>query len=147
MSTLWSSTLTGKCTHLRLSDVEQRFFVVVRVRLGWLAGVGVHVVVDGITQLSVPTCRKNELHVHGGGGFILACKDFGVNVQPFIPCLPFFFFFWVEISSCTLIPLFMLECSLTNCMWAHFQTASHTVPEQQHSLPTPSSLGQGSMHA
>ena len=37
------------------------------------------------------------------------CEDFFENVPPFIPCLCFFFFgfvFEVEISSCTLIPLF-----------------------------------------
>ena len=50
-----------------------------------------------------------------GGGFFLACEDFGENVPPFIPrlrsivvvvvfvCL----FFHMEISSRALIPLFM----------------------------------------
>ena len=33
-------------------------------------------------------------------------QGFGENVWPFIPCLPFFFFFKVEISLRTLIPLF-----------------------------------------
>ena len=42
------------------------------------------------------------------GGFFLACEDFGgKKVRPFIPRLRFFFFFFeVEISSRTLIPLF-----------------------------------------
>ena len=35
----------------------------VGVRLGGLTGVGVHVVVDGIAQLSVPTCTNHILHV------------------------------------------------------------------------------------
>ena len=46
-----------------------------------------------------------------GGGIFFACEDFGENVRSFIPCLRFFFFFFsffeVEISSHTLIPLFM----------------------------------------
>ena len=52
-----------KYTNLCLPHVEQRLFVVVGVRLGGLTGVGVHVVVDGIAQLSVPTCTNNVLHV------------------------------------------------------------------------------------
>ena len=45
----------------------------------------------------------------GGGGFFLACEDFGEKVRPFIPCLRFLIFFLseVEISLCTLIPIFM----------------------------------------
>ena len=52
-----------KLTDLCFPHVEQRLFVVVGVRLGGLTGVGVHVVVDGITQLSVPTCTNHILHV------------------------------------------------------------------------------------
>ena len=44
----------------------------------------------------------------GGGCFLLAeDDDFGENVRLFIPCLRFFFFFKVERSSRTLIPLIM----------------------------------------
>ena len=43
----------------------------------------------------------------GSGGFLLTLRGFGDNVQPFIPRLHFFFFLKVEISSCTLIPVFM----------------------------------------
>ena len=43
----------------------------------------------------------------GSGGFFLACDDILENVRPFIPRLRLFFFFYkVEISSRTLIPLF-----------------------------------------
>ena len=35
------------------------------------------------------------------------------------------------------------ECSLTSCMWARSRIGSHTMPEQPHSQPTPTSLGQG----
>ena len=52
-----------KHTDLCLPHVEQRLFVVVGVRLGGLTGVGVHVMVDGIAQLSVPTCTNHILHV------------------------------------------------------------------------------------
>ena len=40
----------------------------------------------------------------------LACEDLERMFEPFIPHLRFFFFFKAEISSCTLIPLFMPEC-------------------------------------
>ena len=60
----------------------------------------------------------------------------------------------VEISSHTLIPLFgqdqstvaqraemtVTECSLASCVWACFLIGSHTMPGQQHSLPTPTSF-------
>ena len=52
-----------KHTDLCLPHVEQRLFVVVGVRLGGLTGVGVHVVVDGIAQLSVPSCTNHRLCV------------------------------------------------------------------------------------
>ena len=43
----------------------------------------------------------------GGGGFFPRSRGFWENVRPFIPLLRFFhFIFKVEISSCTLIPLF-----------------------------------------
>ena len=53
--------------------------------------------------------------LHGSGGFFLACQDFGENVRPFISRLSCFVclfvcfacLFGVEISSRTLIPLFM----------------------------------------
>ena len=38
------------------------------------------------------------------------------------------------------------ECSLTSCVWGCFQIDSHTMPGQQHSQLTPTSLGQGCMH-
>ena len=42
-------------------------------------------------------------------GFFHTCEDFSGKVGLFIPHLHFFFFFLkVKISSCTLIPLFML---------------------------------------
>ena len=60
----------------------------------------------------------------------------------------FFFFFEVEISLRTLIPLFFLcqdqpkvaqraemtvvKCSLMSCMWARFLIGSHTMPTIQH---------------
>ena len=48
-----------------------------------------------------------EIHgSSGGGGFFLACEDFGECTTIHSP-LTHFFFFKVEISSCTLIPLFM----------------------------------------
>ena len=60
-------------------------------------------------------------------GVFLACEDFWENVAPFLACA---FFFQVEISSSTLIPLFMpgsvhsgsttettvAECFLTSCV-------------------------------
>ena len=33
-------------------------------------------------------------------------------------------------------------CSLTSCVWARFLIGSHTMLEQRHSKPTPTSLGQ-----
>ena len=54
------------------------------------------------------------------GGLYRACdEDFGENVRPFIPRLLFFFFFFdVEISSRTLIPLFvpgLVNSGLASC--------------------------------
>ena len=46
---------------------------------------------------------------YGGGGFTLASKDFGRMFDHSPPAFFFFFFFNVEISSHTLIPLFMLN--------------------------------------
>ena len=66
-----------------------------------------------------------------GAGFFLARKNIGGMLDhSFIPRLRFFFFFKVEISSRTLIPLFMpdhstvaqqaektvAECSLSSCV-------------------------------
>ena len=59
-------------------------------------------------------------------------------------------FLKVEISLCTLIPLFrpgqstvaqwaettVAKCSLTSCVWAHFLIGSHTMPTQRHSQPS-----------
>ena len=42
----------------------------------------------------------------GGGGFFLACVDFGRMLDPSFPACAAFFFFKVKISSRTLIPLF-----------------------------------------
>ena len=39
------------------------------------------------------------------------------------------------------------EFSLMSCVWARFLIGSHTMPGQQHSQPTPTSLGQGCMRA
>ena len=63
---------------------------------------------------------EKDIHTHThnmvGGGFLLACDDFGENNRPFIPrlhCFLFFLFclllllFLMEISSHALIPLFM----------------------------------------
>ena len=44
-------------------------------------------------------------YIGGGVGFFLACEDFGRMFD--FPACTFFFFFEVEISSHTLIPLFM----------------------------------------
>ena len=102
---------------------------------------------------------KEKSVIQRRGGFFLACNNFLKNVGPFIPCLPLFFFFLVEISSHTLIPLFMpgsvklaqqaemtvAECSPTVCMWAHFQIGSHTMPWQWNSQPAPTLLGQECM--
>ena len=38
------------------------------------------------------------------------------------------------------------ECSLTSCVWVHFQISSHTMPARWLSQPTPTLLGHGSMH-
>ena len=37
------------------------------------------------------------------------------------------------------------NCSLTSCVWDRFWIGSHTMPGQQHSQPTPTSLGQKCM--
>ena len=64
------------------------------------------------------TCGSEEaLQWIGGGGFFLACKDF-FGERMAIHSLPaLFFFFKVEISSCTRIPLFRLgsvhSCSVS----------------------------------
>ena len=38
------------------------------------------------------------------------------------------------------------KCSLTNSLWARFLIGSHAMPGQRHSQPTPTLLGQRSMH-
>ena len=48
--------------------------------------------------------RANPFLLLSGGGFFLACKDFGRMLDNSFPPA-FFFFFKVEISSGTLIPL------------------------------------------
>ena len=72
----------------------------------------------------------------------------------------FFFFFKVEISSCTLIPLFRpgsihsgsasrdeSDQAFPDELCASlFPDRSHTMPGQWHSQPTPTSLGQRCMH-
>ena len=45
----------------------------------------------------------------GSGGFILVCRDFGRMFYHLCPTRAFFPLPEVEISSCTLIPLFMPE--------------------------------------
>ena len=69
-----------------------------------------------------------------------------------LPTLFFFFFFEVEISLRTQIPLFMPGSNHSgsvgwdNCGWMFpdkFCVGSLTMPEQRHSQPTPTSLGQG----
>ena len=58
----------------------------VGVRLGGLTGVDVHVVVDGITQLSVPTCTNNVLHVsdkHSVYVYIYLCTLY-IFIQGFL---------------------------------------------------------------
>ena len=55
-----------------------------------------------------------------GGGFFLACKDFGRMFDHSFPACAFFFynFFYVEICSRTLIPLF---CARISPQWlSHF---------------------------
>ena len=75
------------------------------------------------------------------------------------PPTPFFFFFKVEISARTLIPLLcqdkstvaqraettVTECSSTSCALARFRRGFHPMPAQRHSQPTPTSLGPGCM--
>ena len=50
--------------------------------------------------------QKAPMIMVGGGGFFLACKDFGRMFDNSFPACAFFFFFKVEISSRELIPLF-----------------------------------------
>ena len=55
---------------------------------------------------------KVVFHQGGGGSFFLACEDFGRMFNHSFPiCAFFLFFFEVEISSHTLIPLLMLRIS------------------------------------
>ena len=52
------------------------------------------------------TFSRKELHAvtpDGGGGFFLACEDFGGMFDHSLPACAFFFFFYVEIRSHTLI--------------------------------------------
>ena len=100
-----------------------------------------------------------------GGGFFLACQDFGRMFDNSFPHLYFFLFFKVEISSCKKWRLAQANWfhslgqdqstvvqqaertitmrSLTSCMWAHFLIDSHTLPGQRHNQPTPTSMGKG----
>ena len=94
----------------------------------------------------------------GSGGFFLACKDFGRMFDYSFPTCTFFF--KVEISLRTLIPLFRPgsvhsgsagwdDCDqvfLTSFMWARFLISSHPMPGQWFSQTTPTSLGQRCMH-
>ena len=88
-----------------------------------------------------------------GGGVFLMYEDFGRIIHS----SPALFFFLVEVSSRTLIPLFgqdqstvaqraettVTECSLASHVWARFLIGSHTMPGQRHSQPNPTLLGQG----
>ena len=50
--------------------------------------------------------RVGTLDIAGGGDFFHRVRGFGEKFRPFTPRLRFFFFFLVEISSRTLIPVF-----------------------------------------
>ena len=89
-------------------------------------------------------------------------QGFGENVRPFIPRLHFFSSFFLrwrlvhayqfhslcqdKSTVAQRAEMTVAECSLTSCMLAHFWIGSHTMPGQQHSKPTPTSLGQGCVH-
>ena len=99
------------------------------------------------------------MHHHlSGGGFFFAYEDLGNIFYLWFPTCAFFFF-EVEISLCTLIPSLcqdesivaqwaettVAKCSLTSCVWSHFQIGSYNIPGQWHSQPTSTLLGQGCM--
>ena len=62
-----------------------------------------------ISQISFLYLLLYLLFTGGGGGFFLMCEDFGRMFNSSFPACVFFFFFKVEISSRTLIPLFWPE--------------------------------------
>ena len=90
----------------------------------------------GICPGYVPFTRKQyiidaSLIINGGGGFFLACEEFGRRFDKLFSASAFFFFFFeIEISSRTLNPIFrqdkstvaqraemtVTECSLTSCV-------------------------------
>ena len=85
--------------------------------------------------------------------FFPLCQGFGENVRPFIPCLHFFSFFEVEISSYTVIPslcqdqstvaqqaeMIVAKCSLTSCVRTHFKKQSLNDLPKTVSEKTPTS--------
>ena len=93
----------------------------------------------------------------GGGGFFLACEDFGrMSHRPFIPCMRFclFVFSWRlgrehlfnslhqdQSTVAQRAETTMAKCPLTSCVWACFRIGFLTLPGQRHSQPTPTSLG------
>ena len=85
-------------------------------------------------------------------------RGFWENVWQFVPPRLFFFLLFLKCRlACThtfhslshgqsmmaqRAEMIVTECSLTACVWAHFLTGSHTMPEQWHSQPTLTLLGQ-----
>ena len=86
----------------------------------------------------------------GGGGFLFVCEDFGRMFDHSFSACAFFFFFLSRLARTHSFHSLgqdqstvahqakksVAECSLTSCMWACFQIASHTMPGQQHTQPS-----------
>ena len=104
--------------------------------------------IDGFSSWMQDYDSCIRLSCGGGGGFFLACKDFGRMLSLFIPRLHFFLkwrlacahqFHSLGQDQSTVAhqaKTSVAECSLTSCMWACFQIASHTMPGQQHTQPS-----------
>ena len=107
----------------------------------------------------------SHLWIYKYTGFLLVWEDFGRMFDNSFPACDFllfflfFFFFKVEINSRTLLQLFRPgSVHSGSARWdgcdrvfpdelrvSSFPDRFHTMPGQQHSRPTPTSLGQKSM--
>ena len=88
------------CTHTYTHAHAERTHARARTHTHTHTHVHTYEIFDRVTKNK---CKRN---LGGCGGFFLACEELGEESMIHSPPALFFFFFKVEISSCTPVPLF-----------------------------------------